>query len=71
MRALLVLVSLSLVAAGTAVANHDGRPFGCDYDDDLYNHCHVGTVHWVTGPWCVGVDLKDDAECVDLRRLLA
>lgn len=72
MRAILVLSLLSLLATPFASANHaGGAVFGCDLDDDLYNHCHLGPVHWVTGPACAGVAVKAHAECVSLRELLA
>ena len=72
MRAILVLATLSLLtfALPLAAADHAGK-YPCDVDDDLYQHCHVGPVHWVTGPLCAGVAVGHAAECVDLRRLLA
>lgn len=67
MRAILVLLALLSLSAPAATAD----PVGCDVDDDLYNHCHAGPVHWVTGPWCAGVKLGAPADCRDLRDLLA
>ena len=72
MRASLVLATLALLATAVPAANatHYGGLL-CDIDDDLYQYCHVGPVHWVTGPGCAGVALKERADCVGLRELLA
>ena len=69
MRPILALLALSL--ATVAVPAAEAEPVECDVDDDLYNHCHAGDVHWVTGPWCVGVRVGGPAQCRDLRDLLA
>ena len=60
-----LLASLTLLlTAPPALA--DDELAHCDVDDDLYNHCHVGPVHWVTGPLCAGVNVGDEAACADL-----
>lgn len=65
--AFLLLAALALPAVVTfapaASAHHYGT-VGCDIDDDLYNHCGAGNVHWVTGPGCFGVRVDGQlAQC--------
>lgn len=57
--ALLLASTLLLSLAPVASAAPEAPDVRCDTDDDLYNHCNVGSVHWVTGPGCVGVNVKD------------
>lgn len=69
MRAFAISLLALLVCAPLANAGHGG-PVGCDIDDDLYNHCHAGPVHFVYGPLCVGVKVGSPAPCHDVRRIL-
>lgn len=65
MRSLLpfLVAALLLVAFAPAAGAHHGEDVGCDHDDDLYNHCHVGEYYWVTGPGCAGVHVGSPARC--------
>lgn len=62
MRSLLALALLSLVLP-VASASAGAPDVECDMDDDLYQHCRAGRVHWVTGPGCAGVRLDAPAPC--------
>lgn len=64
MRLILAFALVALVLPTAAASGQVPPPdAGCDIDDDLYNHCHVGPVHWVTGPLCAGVSVKGPAAC--------
>ena len=71
MRILLATLAALSLAATLPVASAGGEApdVQCDVDDDLYQHCNVGPVHTVYGPFCVGVRVGGPAPCTDLRQL--
>lgn len=74
MRAFLTLLLAFLLSAPLASASFPPE-VRCDVDDDLYQHCNVGEVHFVYGPLCAGVKYGGQAQCHGVRgivdRLLA